>query len=208
MCGGPFVAPKIPKDDSAERARAEEAARQARIAEGQKNIDNTFAQFNDPYFDKISGDYTGYYAPQLDEQYAKAREKTTLGLARTGNLNASSGAERIGDLAQAYGREQAALSERALQAANELRTKVEENRSDLYGLNRGAADPGQALSLAAGRAGTLSAPQAFSPLADVFGGLVNQGAIGLALESKGYPGLRTGLFGPSKSGSPSVGNVK
>lgn len=210
MCAGPFAAPKIPKDDSAERARAEEAARQARIATGQANIDREFARFDDAYFDKFRGDHLGYYTPQLDAQYQKTREKTTLGLARTGNLNASAGAERFGDLAKMYGRQQAGLSEQALSAANDLRSRVEQNKSDLYGLNRSAADPGEAASMAAGRAGTLSAPQAFTPLADAFGALLNQGAIGLSIEANGKgPGFRTGWFNTPKTtgANSSVQNI-
>lgn len=204
MCLG---GPSIPHDDSAERARAEEAARQARVSAGREQIDQTFSGFDDSFFNKAAGDYSGYYNPQLDEQYVDARKKLVLNLAGTGNLTSSAGASRIGDLTKNYNKQQAEIADRALAAANDMRARVESQRSDLYGMNQTAADPAQAGSLALARAANLQAPQAFSPLGDAFGDVARSAATGYYLQSRGYPGLRTGdisFAGPSR---PSVSNV-
>ena len=183
-----------PKDDSAERARADEQARQARITEGQANIDKAFEPFNDAFFGKISQDYTNYYEPQLTEQYQNAIKKQTVGLAGTGNLTSSAGANKLAEVRRLYDRSKTAVADAALSAANNLKSQIESNRSDLYNTNRAAADPTQALSLATARAGTLSAPQAYSPLGDIFGSLLKQAGTGLAFEAAGFPGLKTGIF--------------
>lgn len=191
-----------PKDDSAERARQEEAARQARIMAGQEAIDQQFAGFNDSYFDKYKGDYTGFYAPQLDEQYADAKKKATLKLASSGGLQTSAGASQLAGLFKGYNDQKSALAGKAIDAANELRGKVDANKTELYQLNRSAADPAQATALATQRAGGIQ-PQSFSPLGNVFADLVSNVGTGIALESRGYPGLGTGFFSTGKSNSSS-----
>lgn len=201
MCvPGLFGSP--PKDDSAERARAEEEARQGRIRAGQSAIDQAFAGFNDGYYDKYKGDYTGYYEPELDKQYAEAKKKATVKLASTGGLQTSAGAKTLADLFGNYSTKKTALAGQAMDAASELRSKVESNKTDLYNLNRASADPAQATAMATQRAGGI-VPGSFSPLGDVFGDIVSNVGRGIAFESRGYPGLGTGLFGGSKSGSSS-----
>lgn len=195
-----------PRDDSAERARREEEARNARIRDGETSINKAFEGFNDDYFNQYTDAYQNNYAPQLDEQYIKAKQKTTFGLSRTGNLQTSAGANRLGDLFQAYSDRKGEIADQALAAANDLRTRVEQNRSDLYTLNRGAADPAQATSMAAARAGVLQSPQTFSPLGDAFSSFVNNAGMGLALEARGFPGLRTGLFNQPSAGSATRGS--
>lgn len=194
--------PKAPRDDSAEKARAEEAARQARISQGQTGIDTAFAGFNDDYFGKYKNDYLGYYEPQLDTQYADAKKKATVKLASTGGLQTSAGASQLADLFKNYSDQKSALAGTALDAVSDLRGKVDANKTELYQLNRSAADPAQAMSMASTRAGGLT-PPSFSPLGNLFSDAVQNIGTGIALESRGYPGLGTGLFktGGSKGSS-------
>lgn len=191
MCFGGGGAPH---DDSAEIARADEAARQQKILAGQTSIDEAFKPFDDSYFGGVSKSYTDYYNPQIDEQFNKALQKKTLDLANSGNLSSSSGATQIADLRREYDRQRTSLADQGLQAANDLRGKVESNKSELYQSNRSAADPASAASQAAARAGNLQAPLTFSPLGDVFSSILSKSGQALGLEAAGYPGVKTGFF--------------
>src|SRR3546814_9115062 len=86
--------------DAAEAARRDEEARQARIRAGMGQIDQTFSQFNDDYFDTRSKAYLDYATPQLEDQFAKATEQLIFALSRGGNLNSSVAGERLADLTQ------------------------------------------------------------------------------------------------------------
>lgn len=182
------------QDNSAEIARRDEEARQARITAGQTAIDQSFAGFNDDYYDQYGDAYTANYQPQLAQQYRSAYERAVLGLAGSGNLTSSQGANVLGDLAAEYKRQQNTLANNATGAINDLRSSVETARSGLYDQNRAAADPSSAASLAAAQAETLAAPQVYSELGDVFGNLINNAGTVLALESQGKSGFRTGFF--------------
>ena len=198
-------APKA--DNSAEIARQEEAARQARIQAGQTAIDEQFAGFNDDYYKKYETDYLGYYTPQLDEQYADARKKATLKLAGSGGLQTSAGASQLADLFKGYSDQKATLAGSAIDAVNDMRGKIDQNKTDLYGLNRNAADPAQATAMATQRASGIQ-PPAFVPLGNVFSDLLQNVGTGIALESRGYPGLGTGLFSTSGGSKGSSKVVK
>ncbi len=203
-----FSTPSIPKDNSAELARKREEERKQRITEGEAKIDTQFEQFDDPYFKRVETAHFGNYAPQLEDQYGDARRKITLSLARTGNLNASSGARTLGDLAETYEKNRVRLGEEALGAANSARSRVEAARSDLYSQNRAAADPSAAARSALAQSELLSAPQTFSPLANVFASLINSAATGLAAERAGYRGFNTGLFSNGGASGGSSGSSR
>lgn len=188
--------PKAPKDNSAEIARQQEAERTARINAGRTKIDETFSQFDDPFFEKRKSSYLDYYEPQLDDQFADARRKAVLALSRTGNLNSGSGARRLGDLQQNYEMNRGLISDQALDFQNKARADVETARQDLYTTNRASADPSGAAASALARAGTFSTAPALSPLGNVFADFINSFSTGVSAERAGYPGLKTGLFKP------------
>lgn len=168
MCGS-----KPKKDNSAEIARQEEAKRQARIAIGQSNIDQSFSGFNDDFFNKYQNDYTGYYDPQLNDQYSDAVKRLTLQLAQTGNLTGSTGATQMANLKKYYDTQKLAMTNQALDATNTLRGNIDSRKSALYADNRAAADPGSAASAAASAAQALQPTAPTSPLASVFGDFFN-----------------------------------
>lgn len=165
MCGG---SPRMPADNSAEIARQQEEERQARIAEGQAKIDEQFAGFNDDFYNNYQNTYTNYYNPQLDDQYGDARKRLTLQLARTGNLTSSAGANQMGDLQEYYNNQRTDITNRGLNAVNDLRANIDSTKSQLYNDNRSAADPGNAAAAAASAASMLQPSQPDSPLANMF----------------------------------------
>jgi len=162
-----------PKDNSAESALAEEAARQEKIKQGTSAIDSAFTGFNDDFYNNYQTQYTDYYNPQLNDQYTDATKKLTLQLARTGNLTGSTGAEQLAKLQQYYDTQKSSMTNQAIAAANTLRGNVDAKKSQLYQDNRASADPGNASSAAAAAAQYLQPTAPTTPLADMFTDFLN-----------------------------------
>jgi hypothetical protein len=158
---------------TAEDQRAAEAKRQADIRAGQAGIDTAFSQFDQPYYDKYKETYTGNYLPQIADQYATAKDKLTATLAGRGTLESTVGASKFGELDQTRGNAQADIGNQATDAANALKGKVEDAKTNLYTLNQSAADPTGVSAQAIGRATSIAAPSALSPLGQVFASTLN-----------------------------------
>ncbi len=181
MCGGGGGAPH---DNSAELARQEEARRQERIAAGTANIESKFAGFNDDFYKKYQDDYTGYYFPQLEDQYGDARKKLTLALAKTGNLMSSAGTNQMGDLQEFYNNQRTGITNQGINARNQFTADVDNMKSQLYSDNRGAADPGSAAAAAAAAASQLQPGLPQSPLANAFADFFNTAGNAAAIYGK------------------------
>lgn len=166
------LSPHVPHDNSAELAAQKEAEREARITQGQTNIDQAFHQFDDPYFSNISKGYSDYYNPQLDKQYTDAVSALTAQLGQQGILQSSAGNKRLADLATANTQQHQAVIDRGLGSANTARQQVADSKSNLYRLNTSSADPSLAASQAVQAAGSVISPPNYSPLANVFGGFL------------------------------------
>jgi uncharacterized protein YciI len=169
MCG-----PKAPKDNSAELARQAEEQRQSRITQGQSAIDQAFGGFNDDFYTGYQNQYNDFYNPQIDEQYGDASKRLKLQLARTGNLTGSVGANQLADLQKYYDAQKLSISGRGIDAANNLRSNIDNSKSQLYANNRASADPGNATSAAAAAAQSLQPTAPSDVLANVFGGFFDQ----------------------------------
>lgn len=194
-----------PKDNSAEIARQEEEARQSRIKVGQQKIDESFTGFNDDFYNKYQNDYTNYYAPQLEDQYADAVKRLTLQLAQTGNLTGSTGVNQLADLKKYYDTQNMSVTNQALDATNKLRGTIDTKKSQLYQDNRASADPGNAASAAASAARALQPTLPSSPLANVFSdffsNIGNMAALQNARSLTGQSGGVTTFGGGSNTGS-------
>lgn len=152
----------------AAQTKADEAARQARIIEGRSNIDKAFEQYNPAYYNKYKADYTGYYNPQIDEQYQRSIDELTAILAGKGLLESTAGAEKFGRLAQTAAEQRVAKANEANDAANQLLSKVQSGKNDLYNMNEAAADPASINARALASASSFAAPQAYTPLGNIF----------------------------------------
>src|SRR3546814_7739919 len=107
--------------------------------------------------DVCSSDLLDYATPQLEDQFAKAKEQLIFALSRGGNLNSSVAGERLADLTKQYDRNRTALADRGLALANDARSKVESARSDLVAQLQGSAEPTSAEAQDAERAKLLAA---------------------------------------------------
>lgn len=195
---------KPKKDNSAQLARQEEAKRQARISQGQQGIDAAFASFDDPFYQGYTDQFTGYYNPQLDDQYSDAVKRLTLQLAQSGNLTGSVGATQLADLQKYYDDQKLAITNQAQAATQGLRGNIDQRKSQLYADNRAAADPGSAAAAASSAVTALQPTAPASPLANVFGDFFsNLGNIAAIKNAKAYQ-QGTGVQQYGKGGNKSV----
>lgn len=199
MCTPGLFSASVPKDNSADLARQEEAARQGRIQQGTQSIDQAFSGFDDPYYSNYTKTYEDNYNPQLTTQYNDAYRKLVLGLSHSGNLSSSEGAREIGDLKRTYGDSQAQIANQAVSATNALRGNVEGQRANLLQMNTQAADPSAAGANATAALSGLQAPPTYSPLGDAFASIIGSIPQGVAAEQQGSRGFGTGLFSQPKS---------
>ncbi|MGU3358881.1 hypothetical protein ACLBWX_00965 [Methylobacterium sp. M6A4_1b] len=187
---------------AAAAARADETARQATIRQGTQAVNDTFSQFDQPFFDKQRDSYTGFALPQLDDQYGKAQKTLTYALARDGNLNSSAQAVQNAELQKTYDTQRLAIADQGQNFANQARSSVEDARGNLISTLNATGDATQAAQSAAARAGALSAPQGYSALGDAFGAVLNGFAVNAQNNRAqamltGKPLSASGLFGSS-----------
>lgn len=185
---------------AAERQRQEEEARQGRIREGKTNIENTFAGFDDDFYDTRRTSYLDYANPQLEDQFKDATRDLTLALARSGLLNSSAKARRFGDLKKQYDTQSRAIADKAQEFENQSRSAVGAAKSDLLTQNQSLADPTLAAANAQNRAENLTRLPAFSPLGLLFSGITEGIATQADLERRGKNAYElSGLFNVGSS---------
>lgn len=169
--------PKPKTDTSGERARQEEQARQNRIRQGRSRIDDAFGRFDDSFYTGLRTAYDDYYLPQFDRQYQKAREATVFDLSRRGMLNRSSTSDdRFGDLLEHANTQREGIINSGFDEVNRHRSRVSQEKTNLYAQNTAAADPSQANAAALAAVGGLTETPAYSPLGEMFGSFLNSGA--------------------------------
>lgn len=156
------------KSDASANMDAREVMRQGDVGIGRIGIDKAFSKFDDGYYNGYKNDYTGYYNPQLEDQYNKAIDKTTAALAGRGMLESTAGINQFGDLTKKNNQAKTDIANEAQDAANKLRGTVQNEKSSLYSLNEASADPQSVNAQAVGAATSLVAPPTYSPLGQVF----------------------------------------
>lgn len=198
-----FGGGKSKDDGGAAAARAAEQARQAAIRTGTENVNKTFSQFDDNFFGGISKAHADFYGPQIEKQYHDARRDLVLKLGQSGILNSTGGQRKLSDLDLAAARQRSSIADQGLSLAADARNRVEDSRSNILAQLTASADPTAAATAAAARAKSLTAPPAFSPLANLFSSFADLGTsavIGAAHRGETGPSL----FGAKKGGSATV----
>lgn len=187
----------------AEQARRDEQARQARIRQGTADIDQTFSQFDDAFYDGRRDAFLNYATPQLEDQYAKAQQELTFALARGNLLDSTVRGEKTAELQQLYDLNRQEITDQAISSSNETRNAVEDARSNLVAQLNSTGDAQGAANAAIARASALSQPAAYSPLTELFAGFTQGLGQQAALERANYysggavkPSYSTGLFAP------------
>lgn len=174
-------------DQSAEQARMLEAQRVAKIKSGEGLINDAFKVFDDNYFDQYRKDYLAHYNPQVDKQFTDARQNLRYNLARARIADSTAGQRNFGDLISAYTKQRAEVGSRALNATNTLKGNIDTQKNELYSQNMTAADPTRAAQAAAGQVGALRTTPEYSPIGDLFGGLIRGGQAYVAGRQQALP---------------------
>lgn len=190
----------------AKQARAEEAARQAKIRSGTEAISSLFDRnFNDDFFAKRRQAYVDYALPQVDEQYGDAQRQLAFALSRAGLGNSSVRGSEAGRLQKKYDLTKQEVVDRGLTEEGQARGSIEDARSNLIAMLNATGDSDAAISGATARISSLSAPPAYSPLSNLFAEATTALGQQAALERANYysggavtpPRYGTGLFTPS-----------
>lgn len=158
-------------DGGAQQARADEAARQARITEGRQKINDVFSQFDDNFYKKREADYASFAQPQLDSQSKEARNELMFSLARSGNMASSEMGKQLGVLEREKNLAQSKLSDAGIAYANQARQQVEQSRGDVLNQLMATSDPSVAASQANARAALANQ---YNPIVDTLGNLFNR----------------------------------
>lgn len=156
-------------NDQADQARQQEEARQKRINTGLTNIDQTFAHFDDKFYNDRTKGYETFAMPQEQMQEDKARRSLAFSLANAGLTGSGSDVSRNATLDKTAAIQKQAVVDRGIGAATELRGQVADQRSSLVNQLEQTADPNIAATGAYAAASTLHAPTAMEPLGDLFG---------------------------------------
>lgn len=198
-------------EDARTELRGSEDLRQENIRGGTGRIEDAFRSFDDPYYDRIANTYTEAYLPEIDDQFARTRDKLIAQLAGKGQLGGSGGNDKLAELERAAASERGNVAGKGRDFAQGVRTKVSETKSKLYNDNLTAADPNAIAARATGEATTLAQSgnlPPVQPLGDIFGSLLAPLANGLTSYSnrRGNPRTGGGLAPTTGSGSSHIVN--
>jgi multidrug efflux pump subunit AcrA (membrane-fusion protein) len=94
-------------------------------------VKQTFAPFNDNYYNQYAKDYVAALQPEVDRQYSQTHGQMVFSLARNGQLNSQAHADLQGSLDQARGRAMADIGTQASQAAQNLKSTVGQQQQSL-----------------------------------------------------------------------------
>lgn len=184
-------------DGGAGAARDAEAAREAKIAQATAGINEQFAGFDDSYFKNIADSYRRFQNPLFAEQHGEAQRRLPMGFATTAS---SAFQKKAADLERDASREQTQINSRGEDFANQQRSQVEANRSDLISQANAGTDAAASAAQALNRANALSRPPTFSPVADLFQKYTGAFANNQIAQNAGYnTGMPSLSFGVPKS---------
>ena len=200
MCGGGG------DGGAADRARQQEEQRQARIREGMAGIDAAFRPFNDSYYNTKAENYTGYYIPQLKQQYDDALSALKLQLSSSGLGGSSAGSFGLSRLAQEFADRQAEIQGKASEYSNQARGNIQDLRSSLVSQLNATSDPQAAIQAANNQAYIQqNRPDTFSPLTSAFSNIAGLYRYDRE-QAINSGGAYQGMFGNVKPISGSSGN--
>ena len=149
-------------------AAAQEALRQKHVRAGMADINKQFSGFNDNFYNKAATDYTKSVTPGVMSDYQATKNNLTYALAKGGALNSSTGIESNDSLSRKLATNETQIAGNAAGAANDLRAKVNDQKSQLVQQLNSSADPTAANEGAIAATSQLRAPGAIQPLGNLF----------------------------------------
>jgi hypothetical protein len=162
--------------------------------------------FNDKFYDKRRDAYLGYYQPQLDDQFAKAKEQLTFALARAGTLNSTFAADKQGELQNKYATQQASVLSQANADVASAKSRINNEKSALVSQLNATGDADRISNEALARTQQLFQEKpAYNPLGDIFAGVA--AGIGNAYGAYQNNQALKNYYGTSGGGSGGSGGV-
>lgn len=165
------------EEKAAADARERETQRQGRLQTGVSEInrqfdstaENAYGGFNDAYYNKFRQAQLDYYMPELDKQFAKAKENLAFDHARAGTSNSSMASKNLADLAYQRDLNAADITSRADNATGEQRRNVNSQKQALISQLYSTENPEVASNLALNSVRTLQNQQPqFSSIGELF----------------------------------------
>lgn len=193
-------------DGEARARRQAENDRQSNIRTGTAAVNDSFDKmFTSDFYNGQQKNYTDYYKPQLDDQFADSQKKLTYWLSDRGLLDSSTRNDKKADLTKMYDTDMRQINNSALDLTNKTKSDVAGARAGLIGDVTNGADPGYAGTAASSAVQSLSLPPTYNPIGDMFGSftgaLATQAAAERAASYSGgaySPAFNTGLFGGNR----------
>lgn len=153
----------------ARRARAEELARQGRIARSSAETRQKFQDvFSDDYYAQELAKFQKAYTPEVDRQYKVATQNMQAALMRAGLFDSSVAAQRAGDAERAKIAADNEVTQRGLQAQANKKLDVAQAENTVIGQLINTADQQAAFENAANAIRTQSSPTPTPMLGQVF----------------------------------------
>lgn len=205
MCfgGGPKVDDSIQRQQmaEAEAARKKEEEREARIKTGTAKLDTQFAGFDDNFYNGRRNAYTGFYQPQLDDQFGQARDQLTYALARAGTLNSTLAADKQADLTKKYDVQRASILSQANDQVSAQQSRIGNEKSALVAQLNATGDADAVSNQALSRTQQLYQEQpAYNPLGDIFSGVA--AGIGNYVNNQNNTNAYNSYFGGKANATP------
>lgn len=158
--------PKANLPDTAAQAASDEAKREAQISQGTDVVNQNFQKFTPGYYSSVADAYKNYYQPQLDQQARDARRAVTLQFAA--NPNSSAANRTQAQLAGDYATKSADIASGSLDAENNARQTVEQQRGQLLNLVNAGSSLDSVANQSANFASAYNPPVSYSPIGDAF----------------------------------------
>lgn len=164
-------------DGGASAARRAEDQRQINVRNGTAAINDTFdKQFTPDFYKGRSKAYLDFATPQLNDQYADARKQLTYSLDRNGTLDSVARTNKDAELQKQFDINKRGINDAGLDYENKARTGVEAARGNLINTLSATGDAQGATQGAINQASTLTAPDPYQPLGQLFSNFT--GALG------------------------------
>jgi hypothetical protein len=182
----------------------EQARRAAAVKRGMALIDGQFAGFDDAFYREREKSYMDFATPQIEDEFAAARDQLIFALSRAGLRNSSAGAEEMGKLDKQLLTRRGAAVDAARGVANQARQDVASQKTDLVNQLNSTYDPNAALSGAKSRSAFLRSMPSYEPLSNLF-------TLPVALASDAITADRLGVGGRGGAAlfqSPVRGNAQ
>lgn len=168
--------------EEAERARIKEEERQGRIKSGMTKIEQAFGNMQ-PMLDDRAQTQRDYYLPQLDRQFADAKDDITFALSRAGLGTSSVAGEKQADLSEKFALKRGEIESDIAADISNTKNRINQSKSQLESTLRATGDDTAAQNNALASAVNFRQEiPTMSELGDIFYGL----ASGIGAAKSGY----------------------